>query len=212
MLCALPLRCPLRRGWRNDGFKTGQVSENLSGLLEVFMKGIITVFGSSRPLPDSAAYDEALTVGRLLAEAGYGVATGGYMGTMEAVSRGAAEAGGHVIGVTSGQIETFRPIPPNQWVQEEIRKELLRDRVAHLVMQNEGMIVLPGGIGTLSEMALAWSLMQVGDIPVRPLVLYGSTWRATLTAFFDADYIRAQDYSLLQFADTPETAVALATR
>ena len=72
--------------------------------------------------------------------------------------------------------------------------------------------MLPGGIGTLSEMALAWSLMQVGDIAVRPLVLYGPTWRATLTAFFDADYIRAQDYSLLQFADTPETAVALATK
>ncbi|MCB8982287.1 MAG: LOG family protein [Ardenticatenaceae bacterium] len=176
------------------------------------MKRIITVFGSSRPLPDSAAYNEALTVGRLLAEAGYAVATGGYMGTMEAVSRGAAEAGGHVIGVTSAQIETFRPIPPNRWVKEEIRKELLRDRVTHLVMENDGMIVLPGGIGTLSEMALAWSLMQVGDIPPRPLVLYGPTWRATLTTFFDADYIRAQDYSLLQFADTPETAVALVTR
>ncbi|MBP6469404.1 MAG: LOG family protein [Chloroflexi bacterium] len=176
------------------------------------MKGIITVFGSSRPLPDSAAYYEALVVGRLLAEAGYAVATGGYMGTMEAVSRGAAEAGGHVIGVTSAQIETFRPIPPNRWVKQEIRKELLRDRVAHLVLENDGMIVLPGGIGTLSEMALAWSLMQVGDIAVRPLVLYGPTWRATLTAFFDPAYIRAQDYSLLQFADTPETAVALVTR
>jgi uncharacterized protein (TIGR00730 family) len=173
------------------------------------MTGIITVFGSSRPQPDSAAYREALTVGRLLAEAGYAVATGGYMGTMEAVSRGAAEAGGHVIGVTSAQIETFRPIPPNRWVKEEIRKELLRDRVAHLVMENDGMIVLPGGIGTLSEMALAWSLMQVGDIGQRPLVLLGPTWRDTLTTFFDADYIRAQDYSLLQFADTPETAVGL---
>ena len=176
------------------------------------MKGIITVFGSSRPLPDSTAYNDAQVVGRLLAEAGYAVATGGYMGTMEAVSRGAAEAGGHVIGVTSAQIETFRPIPPNRWVKEEIRKELLRDRATHLVLENGGMIVLPGGIGTLSEMALAWSLMQVGDIAVRPLVLYGPTWRATLTAFFDADYIRAQDYSLLQFADTPETAVALVTR
>ncbi|MBK8987836.1 MAG: LOG family protein [Chloroflexi bacterium] len=175
------------------------------------MKGIISVFGSSRPLPDSPAYRAGYTVGRLLAVAGYTVASGGYSGTMAAVSQGAAEAGGHVIGVTAAQIETFRPIPPNQWVKEEIRKELLRERVMHLVMHNNGMIVLPGGVGTLSEMALAWSLMQVGDIEPRPLVLFGSTWRAALAAFFDADYIRVQDYNLLHFADTPETAVALAT-
>jgi uncharacterized protein (TIGR00730 family) len=173
------------------------------------MKGIISVFGSSRPHADSAAYRDGYVVGQLLAQAGFAVATGGYCGTMAAVSQGAAEAGGHVIGVTAAQMETFRPTPPNQWVTEEIRKELLRERVMHLVMHNDGMIVLPGGIGTLSELALAWSLMQVGDIGRRPLVLLGPTWRQTLAAFFDADYIRPQDYDLLQFADTPETAVAL---
>ena len=173
------------------------------------MKGIISVFGSSRPVSGSRAYQDAYEVGKLLAEAGYGIATGGYAGTMEAASQGASEAGGHVIGVTSAQIETYRAIPPNQWVKEEVRQDLLRDRVMYLVMKNDGMIVLPGGIGTLSEMALAWSLMQVGDIPQRPFILLGSTWQQTFATFFDADYIKTKDFSLLQFTESPETAVKM---
>ena len=170
---------------------------------------IISVFGSASPLPGSAVYQDAYEVGRLLAEAGYGVISGGYAGTMAGASQGASEAGGHVIGVTSAQIEAYRNIPPNQWVQEEVRQDLLRDRVTYLVMHNDGMIVMPGGIGTLSEMALAWSLMQVGDIPKRPFILLGSTWRQMLETFFDAAYVKTKDFSLLQFADTPETAVEM---
>ncbi len=175
------------------------------------MTKTISVFGSSRPQPGSATYEEARLIGRLLAQAGCAVATGGYGGTMAAVSQGAAEAGGHVIGVTAAQMEVYRPMPPNQWVTEEIRLEVLRERVMHLVLYNDGMIVLPGGIGTLSEMSLAWSLMQVGDIGKRPFILYGPTWKRALETFFDGDYIKEQDYSLLQFAETPETAVAAVT-
>ena len=74
------------------------------------MGKVISVFGSSAPRPGSEAYEWGRRVGRLLAEAGLTVATGGYSGTMTAVSQGAAEAGGHVIGVTSSQIEQFRPL------------------------------------------------------------------------------------------------------
>ena len=170
---------------------------------------IISVFGSASPLPGSQAYRDAYAVGRLLAEAGYGVISGGYAGTMAGASQGASEAGGHVIGVTSDQIEVYRQIPPNQWVKEEVRQNLLRDRVMYLVMHNDGMIVMPGGIGTLSEMALAWSLMQVGDIPQRPFVLLGSTWRQMVDVLFNGNHIKAKDYALLQFADSPETAVEM---
>lgn len=172
------------------------------------MKGIISVFGSSAPQPGSRSYDEARLVGRLVAEAGYAVATGGYSGTMTAVSQGAAEAGGHVIGVTSAQIERFRPLGPNGWVKEEIKYETLTDRLLHLVKNNDGMIVLPGGIGTLSEMALAWSFLQVGEISPRPLALLGDLWRATVEQFYDPAYIKADHLAMLYFAKTPETAVA----
>jgi uncharacterized protein (TIGR00725 family) len=60
----------------------------------------ISVFGGSQPEEGSLAYQEAYQLGKLLAEAGHIVLTGGYIGTMEAVSRGASEADGHVIGVT----------------------------------------------------------------------------------------------------------------
>lgn len=168
---------------------------------------IISVFGGSSPRPGSPAYEEAYDVGRLLAERGFAVATGGYSGTMTAVSQGAAESGGHVIGVTSDQIEQFRPLAPNQWVQEEIRYPTLQERLIHLVRKNDGMIVLPGGIGTLSEMALAWSYLQVGEISPRPLALLGNLWSETVSGFVDPLYVRPEHIQLLHFAESPQEAV-----
>jgi len=168
---------------------------------------VISVFGGSSPQPGSAAYQDAYDVGRFLAQRGFTVASGGYSGTMSAVSQGAAEAGRHVIGVTSEQIERFRPLAPNQWVQEEIRYDNLQDRLIHLVRYNTGMIVLPGGIGTLSEMALAWSYLQVGEISNRPLVLFGPKWRDVLNRFLDPMYVRLEHFQLLQFTDSPLQAV-----
>ena len=167
----------------------------------------IAVFGSASPRSGSAAYEEARMLGRLLAEAGYRVATGGYTGTMAAVSQGAAESGGHVIGVTSDQIEKYRPIGPNEWVSEEVRYETLRDRLTHLVINNDGMVALPGGIGTLAEIALAWSWLQVGEISPRPLVLVGPGWRNTIRTFATEDRIVMRDMDLIHFAASAETAV-----
>ena len=172
------------------------------------MPYVVAVFGSSAPAPDSEAYEDARRLGQQLAEAGFVVATGGYGGTMAAVSQGAAGAGGHVIGVTSGHMERYRPMPANEWVAEEIRHESQRDRLLHLVLNNDAMIALPGGIGTLSEVALAWSLLQTGEIAARPLVLLGPTWRETIRVYAQAEYIRPRDLDLIYLATSAETAVA----
>ncbi len=168
---------------------------------------VVAVFGSSAPRPGSSAYEDAYQVGRLLAEQGIAVATGGYSGTMTAVSHGSADAGGHVIGVTCDQIEQFRPLGPNQWIREEIRFPTLQERLIHLVRSNDGMIVLPGGIGTLSEMALAWSYMQVGEMEKRPLALLGDLWRSALTNFVDPHYVRPEHLQLLFFSNSAEEVV-----
>ncbi len=168
---------------------------------------VISVFGSSMPEPESEAYQEARRLGFLLAEAGFTVATGGYGGTMAAVSRGASEGGGRVIGVTSGHMEKWRPMPPNEWVGEEVRLDSQRDRLLYLVMNNDGMMALPGGIGTLSEVALAWSLMQTNEMAARPLVLLGQTWRDVIRAYAQAEYIRSRDMDLIYLATSAETAV-----
>jgi hypothetical protein len=71
--------------------------------------------------------------------------------TMEAVSRGAKEAGGHVIGVTCDDIEAWRKVKANSWVMEEIRKKTLVERLHTLIHESDAALALPGGAGTLTE-------------------------------------------------------------
>jgi uncharacterized protein (TIGR00730 family) len=170
---------------------------------------IVTVFGSSRAQPGDAAYVQAHLLGGKLAEAGFRVATGGYIGTMEAVSKGTALSGGHVIGVTCDQIESWRPVEPNHWVQEEIRLPTLRERVYRLIEIGQALIALPGGLGTLSEVALAWSLLQTGEIDPKPLVLIGELWQKTLQTFLDlaGDYVAPKDAGMLLFTDHVDAAI-----
>jgi len=149
------------------------------------MPSIISVFGSSMPHPGSADYEAARDLGRRLAEAGFAVQTGGYAGIMEAVSRGADEAGGHVVGVTCAAFEVSNSAAPNAWVKEVIRQPNLSARVLYLVTNCDGAIVMPGGVGTLSELALVWSLVQVGEVPPKPVILVGGLWQRTLAAFID---------------------------
>jgi hypothetical protein len=170
-------------------------------------KKVISVFGSAAPAPGSADYEAARTVGRLLAQAGFTVQTGAYSGVMAAASQGANEAGGHVLGVTCAQIEKFRPIPPNQWVIEEIKYNTLQERQAHVVIQCDGVVVMPGGIGTLAELAMVWSMVQVGEVPPRPIVTVGGLWQRTLAAFTDETYIKAEHRQLVTVVRTPDEAV-----
>ncbi len=169
----------------------------------------ITVFGGAQPKEGTSAYEEARLLGTLLAQRGHTVLTGGYMGTMEAVSRGAHEANGHVIGVTCIDIEEWRKSKPNQWVKEERRKQTLAERLMGLIEGCDAAIALPGGAGTLTEVSLMWNLMIVESIPPRPLTLIGRGWQSTFDQFFNdfETYMSIQQRELLYFADDVKTAV-----
>jgi uncharacterized protein (TIGR00730 family) len=172
----------------------------------------ITVFGGSHPQPGSPAYAEAYELGKLLAQAGHAVLTGGYIGTMEAVSKGANEAGGHVIGVTCADIEAWRPqVKANAWVKEERRFATLQERLNELVLACDAAIALPGGPGTLTEIALTWNLMIVGSMPAKPLILTGAGWRSVMELFYNSFevYIPQNQRELLQFAPDIQEAVKL---
>ncbi len=174
----------------------------------------VTVFGGASPLPESSAYLEAQRLGKLLGQAGCTVLTGGYIGTMEAVSRGAAEAGGHVIGVTCEQIERWRPVKANRWVQEEIRVTSLPERIVRLIESCDVAIAMPGGPGTLTEMAMMWNLLLTDGTAPRPLILVGKGWQAVIGQFlesFDA-YVPENQRSWLKIVDTVEQAAILATK
>ncbi|HEX8993281.1 MAG TPA: LOG family protein [Anaerolineales bacterium] len=169
----------------------------------------ISVFGGSQPEAGSAPYEEAMELGRLLAVQGHTVLTGGYIGTMEAVSRGASEAGGHVIGVTCREIELWRPIGANKWVQEEWKKDSLLDRLHSLIGSCDAAIALPGGPGTLTEISLMWNMMIIGVLERRPLILIGDGWRAVFDAFFQqlGPYSPPNQRGLLHFSPNAGSAV-----
>lgn len=148
---------------------------------------VIAVFGSSATSPGSAEYTDGVTCGRLLGEAGFAVATGGYFGTMEAVSRGAAEAGAPVIGVTAPSVFPGRA-GANQWVSHEIPAEDLVRRIALLSDLADGFIALPGSIGTLAELLVAWNLAFVApfaEVDFGPIATVGDTWRELVPQLTD---------------------------
>ena len=171
----------------------------------------ISVFGGAQPREGEAAYSEARELGRLLAEGGHVVLTGGYVGTMEAVSRGAHEAGGHVIGVTCEDIELWRQVKPNSWVMEELRRKTLVERLHTLIHESDAAMALPGGAGTLTEISLMWNLMIVESLHRRPLILIGRGWQSTFDQFFREldSYVSAAHREILKFAEDVQTAVKM---
>ncbi len=171
----------------------------------------VSIFGSSKPTPGDKTYTEAFELGGLLAKRGHIVLTGGYMGTMEAVSRGAAEAGGHVIGVTCSDIEKWRTVDANQWVKEEIQRTTLTDRILGLIENCDAALALPGGPGTLAEISLMWNLMIIDSHHRRPLILIGDGWRSVIDQVYTSldSYVSASQRELVQFAADIESAVEM---
>jgi uncharacterized protein (TIGR00730 family) len=171
----------------------------------------VSVFGGSQPKEGDQAYAEAIELGKLLVQRGHTVLTGGYIGIMEAVSRGACEAGGHVIGITCEDIEAWRPIKANHWVMEEIRKKTLIERLHTLIHESDAALALPGGPGTLTEISVMWNLMIVESLHRRPLILIGDGWQSVFDQFFrglDA-YVPAHQREILRFAKDVQTAAEM---
>jgi uncharacterized protein (TIGR00725 family) len=137
---------------------------------------IITVFGSSRPEEGHTDYAEALDLGRALATAGFTVCTGGYGGVMAAVSRGASEAGGRVLAVTS----TFFRARANRWVHEESSVATWQERLFELVRRGDGYVACKGGTGTLVELAVVWEMLNKKAMEQRPFVVLGDFWQPIL--------------------------------
>ncbi|NDJ35693.1 MAG: LOG family protein, partial [Chloroflexi bacterium] len=133
---------------------------------------IAAVFGSSRPQPGDPLYARAQRTGYLLAEHGYTVMTGGYNGVMEAASRGAKEANGTTIGVTVSLFEKIGARSgPNSYVDEVVTYDTLSERVLHLCTHGDVIVALDGGIGTLADIALTWSLMHSEEVAPRAVVV-----------------------------------------
>ena len=165
------------------------------------MTRVAAVFGSARVVEGDDEYRVAHAMGSELASAGWAVMTGGYSGAMEAASRGAHEAGGHVIGVTVTSWDSV----VNGWVREERPTPDLHDRLREL-MSADALIAVGGGIGTLTEVGLAWNLLQKGHTDV-PLILVGDTWRRVMHNLADELVMGVHDLHHIRFAAHPTEAV-----
>lgn len=145
---------------------------------------VVAVVGSSQTQPGTPEWADAERVGMRCAEAGLTVATGGYGGTMEAASKGAADAGGHVIGVTAPDLFHGRGAA-NPYVAEVIEATTLTGRIGTITELASGVIALPGSIGTATELLVAWNINHIvrrnGGTRL-PAVAVGEAWREVARA------------------------------
>jgi len=165
---------------------------------------IITIFGTGRAGPGDAAFTLAYKVGKILAQAGFTIANGGYYGTMLAAAKGAAEAGGKIIGVTCS---AFKGSKANKYISREIVTDSLDERLDTLLKLGQAYVVLPGGTGTLLELARVWELKNKGFLNAdKPIILVGGFWQPLL------DLIAADDPDSsrhIKHVDDPEQVVEL---
>ena len=168
----------------------------------------VTVFGGSRCGPESNEYKEALKLGRLLVEAGFDVASGGYAGVMEAISRGAHEAGGQVIGVTMSQFKSA----PNPYLKKVEPSADFYARLQTLILQSVGYIALRGGMGTVTEISLVWNKLVMNVLPSRPLILLGECWPGAIECLRRHLVISDSDMAHLTFVTTAEDAVTVLSK
>ena len=171
----------------------------------------VSVFGSARSLPGSAYYKLGEEVGRLLAEEGLAVITGGGPGSMEAANKGAVEADGLSVGLG---IELPFETGLNDWVDLGINFRYFFVRKTMFVKYAQGFIVLPGGFGTMDELFEAMTLVQTQKVTSFPIVLIGTDFWGPLMDWVKGTLlaegmISGKDLDLIHVVDDPAEAVEL---
>jgi uncharacterized protein (TIGR00730 family) len=169
----------------------------------------ICIFGSARVDTEDPMYGAGREIGRLLAEAGFAVITGGGPGIMEAANRGCHDAGGLSVGCN---IELPFEQSMNPYVDLGIEFRYFFVRKMMFVKYSEGFVVFPGGFGTLDELFEALTLTQTGKIQHFPVVLFGSEYWSGLTRWLRDPAMRegkvsSEDLDLFRCCDDPAEAV-----
>lgn len=164
---------------------------------------VVAVIGSARIGNKDPRWAEAFNVGQALARNGFTVMTGGYGGLMAAVAQGAFQEGGNTIGLPmSGWAHL---IPDSAHI--ELRwSENYFDRLSHL-LSSDFLIVLDGGIGTLSEMSLAWAIAQTESRHTQIIVI-GQGIKTLLNQFMSSLVISESDMVLISYVNSIPEVIA----
>ena len=207
----------IRKDWNdikiNDSWAIFKImSEFVEGYERMAKIGpCISVFGSARTKPDNKYYQIGVEIAELLAEAGYGVITGGGPGIMEAGNKGAQQGGGKSVGLN---IDLPFEQNHNPFIDSEHNLEFdyFFVRKVMFVKYAQGFVVLPGGFGTMDELFEALTLIQTKKINNRPVVLIGKEyWKGLLdwleNSMLHMEHnISAKDMNMFELVDTAQEA------
>ncbi len=147
---------------------------------------LITVFGSARTKEGSPMYEDAKALGKGLAEHGYGVITGGGPGIMEAANRGAYEADGLSIGLN---IKLPMEQSANKYQNLGLDFRYFFIRKVCFLKYTQGVVVYPGGFGTLDELFEVVTLVQTDKINKIPIAIVGEDFWNPMLEWIKASLI-----------------------
>jgi uncharacterized protein (TIGR00730 family) len=169
----------------------------------------VSIFGSTRTRPGDEVYQRAEQIGKLLAENGFAVITGGGPGVMEAANKGAFSAGGKSIGLN---IELPLEQKPNPYTNITLNFRYFFVRKVMFVKYAVAYIILPGGFGTMDELLESITLIQTKKIRPFPVILVGSNyWRGFLEwikeVVLKEGKISSADLDILQLIDEPQEII-----
>jgi uncharacterized protein (TIGR00730 family) len=186
-------------------------SEFLTGFQDVkrIDRPAVSIFGSARVAEGSATYEAARETGRMFAEAGLGVVTGGGPGVMEAANRGAKEGGGLSVGFNI-VLPHEQGLNPYCDIARTFKHFYVRKVM--FVKAAEGFVIFPGGFGTMDELFEALTLIQTGKIGTFPVVLFERDYWEEMLDWIRGEMladglISREDLDLLYVTDEPQEAV-----
>lgn len=196
----------------NHHFDTWRIFRIMSEFVESFEdmaeldRPMVTVFGSARTPVENRYYQEAEKLGKLLAESGYGVITGGGGGIMEAAHKGAYNAGGETVGLN---IVLPHEQHPNPYQTRSLDFRYFFIRKVNFLKYSVGVFIFPGGFGTMDELFESLTLVQTGKVNRIPLVLVGRDfWEGAVKWIEETlrgnSYISPDDVELYRIVDTAE--------
>lgn len=167
------------------------------------MRKTITVFGSSKPVETDEQYKIAYELGSLLAKNRFDVCSGGFLGIMEAVSKGALENGAETTGIIVGHWGS----EANKFVTREIKCNTLFERINKLIEAGDGYVILQGGTGTLLELAAVWELSNKGLMDHKPIACHSSMWKEIVSVMSKQMKLEGRDDNIVRSFNTVEEIV-----
>lgn len=172
----------------------------------------VSIFGSARTQPGHPHYELAQNTAKLLSQAGWGIITGGGPGIMEAANKGAREGGSASVGLNINLpfVATNNPYQDND---KRLNFDYFFVRKLMFLKYSQGIIVMPGGLGTLDELFEALTLVQTDKRAKFPIVLVDSSfWNPLLdwiklTLIQQEQYVSPEDLELFTVVDNANEAV-----